>query len=484
MLLWCRQNIRQIIAGGTLFFNASALYAGATEATTLSKIRYLATEKSSGHSDSTLSLTDKNISEPTPPDASAAELIPHDQHLLGDWGGALTTLKSHGVDLTVNYLGESVGNVSGGIKPGVDYADQRALGIDVDWQKLAGIKGFSTHLLLVNRVGNGVGPDYVGDNLYNESEIWGGAGHSLHLAYIYGQENLLNDKLIIAAGRLSPGLFFNSSPIYCSFFSFGICPTPQAIRGGSQGAFSMAPGNTFGGYTRYSPGYDLYVQTGVFGADSHLGGSSGFSWTTKDVTGVTVPFEFGWTPGQNPGENPMHFKAGFYYTTGSAKDVYYNTARQPMALYGGDPLKRRGYMAEWVGMDAMLIRHGKGANQGLTLFANYSHTDGNISVFQDLAFIGLEDHGLIKSRPLDSFGVQFVYSHQSAATRRSERLEQAYGIGDAYPQTYTSIIEAQYSAHIYNGVDLTPDIQYVIRPNAQSRYRNAVVLGIRTQIQL
>lgn len=428
-------------------------------------------------------------SRPIKPKASPAQLIPPGQHLLGDWGGLLTTLKGHGVDLLVNYLGEAVGDVAGGKRRGLDYADQRAVELDVDWGALADIKGFSTHMLLINRAGRGVGPDYTGDLLYNQSEIWGGAGNvAVHLSYVYGQENLFHNRLILAAGRFSPGLFFNTSPIFCAFFSFGICPTPQAVRGGSQGAFAMAPGNTFGGYARVSPGYDVYLLSGLFGADSNLGGRSGFIWSTHNVTGVTVPVEFGWTPGQDAGEKPSHLKAGFYYTTGQAHDIYYNQSHQPLFVDGGSPLMRRGYLAEWVYADTMLVRHGSGSNQGLVLFGDYSHTDDNISIFQDLGFFGLEDHGLIKSRPLDSFGVEFLYSHQSDQIRRGQVLARSLGLTQngepIYPQSHTATIEGQYSAHLYNGVDLTPDIQYVMRPNAQRRYPNALVLGVRLQVQL
>lgn len=418
-----------------------------------------------------------------------APAVPNGQHLLGNWGGLLDTLHAHGVDLVLNYLSETSANVSGGKGTGVDYADQRAVGLDINWEKLAGLTGFATHTLFVNRAGRGVGSDYVGDSLYNENEIFGGAGNvAVHLSYVYATETLFSGHLQLGGGRLSEGLFFNASPIYCSFLSFALCPASRALTGGGAGAFDMAPANEWGGYVRGRPTNDTYAQVGLFEAGSRNGGRSGFDWSTQDDDGVTVPVEIGWEPGGGAGEDPAHVKAGFYYTSNRASDVYLNANGKPLALAGGGALQHRGYFGEWAAIDKMLVRHGPGANQGLVAFANYAHTDGDISAFSDQAFGGLEDHGLIASRPNDSFGVQFTYAHQSRENQRNEELlsDQAV-LSDGepvFPQSDEMVLEAQYSAHVFNGVDLTPDLQYVIRPGATSQYNNALVLSVRLQVQL
>ncbi len=101
---------------------------------------------------------------------------PAEQHLFGDWGGLRSDLHSRGVDLSVDYTGQVAADVAGGRKTGVDYAQQIQLKADVDWSVLAGIKGFSTHAILVNRAGRNLGTDYVGDNLFQPQSVYGGAG--------------------------------------------------------------------------------------------------------------------------------------------------------------------------------------------------------------------------------------------------------------------------------------------------------------------
>jgi porin len=418
-------------------------------------------------------------SPPTPPPVDIS------QHLLGDWGGLLTELDAKGIDPTLSYLSESSANVSGGMKTGVDYADQRAFGINIDWEKLAGITGFKTKTLFVNRAGRAVGSDYVGDNVFNENEIQGGAGDvAIHLSYLYGVESLFGGKVVISAGRLSEGLFFNASPIYCAFLNFALCPAARALTGGSANAFNMAPANVWGGVVRVKPGADMYATVGAFEAGGRAGGRSGFSWSTDKDTGVTIPVEIGWEPGA--GDHPGHLKAGFYYTTADATDVFEDIDGNPAILTGLPPKIRSTHLGEWAAADVTLMTHGKSG--GLVAFADYVHTDGDISAFNDLAFFGLEDSGLLDSRPLDSFGVQFTYGHQSRELEHLQEIiaaESAAAGGPAvYPQTNEYVIEAQYDAHVFNGIDLQPDLQYVIRPNATSQYNNALVLSLRVILEL
>ena len=422
------------------------------------------------------------------PAAPTAPAIDLSSHILGDWGGLLTRLDTMGVDPTLSYLSETSANVSGGMRSGVDYADQRAFGLNVDWDKLAGINGFQTKGLIVDRAGRAVGSDYVGDNLLNENEIQGGAGDVVvRMAYLYGIETLAGGAVTVGIGRMSEGLVFNSSPIYCSFLSFGLCPANRALTGGSGDAFTMSPGNVWGGYVRLKPGFDVYATVGAFEAGGTNGGRSGFNWFADRGDGVTIPVELGWEPGSG-GEHPAHLKAGFYYTTVPALDVFQDVNGNPIALTGLPPRVRSNHVSEWLAADVMLKRHAPGGASGLVAFGNYAHNDDATSSFSDLAFGGLEDSGLIPSRPADSFGVQFEYAHPGSKLEQTQRLlaAQAASLGEPtiFPQKNEYVLEAQYDAHVFNGVDVQPDVQYVIRPNATSRYHDAVVLSVRLILEL
>ena len=423
-------------------------------------------------------------SAPTPPPPGVPPAIDVTQHLLGNWGGWLDELNAKGIDPSLSYLSESSANLSGGIRNGVDYADQRAFGLNIDWDKLAGLTGFQTKTLFVNRAGRAVGSDYVGDTIFNENEIQGGAGDvAIHLAFVYGIETLFGGKVVVSLGRLSEGLFFNTSPIYCNFLNFALCPAARALTGGSANAFTMSPANLWGGVVKIKPGADIYATIGAFEARGRDGGRSGFDWNTDKDTGVTIPVELGWEP--SAGAHPGHFKGGFYYTSADAGDVLEDVNGNPAILTGLPSKLRPSHLSEWAAGDITVLKHGKGQ---LTAFVDYVHTDGDISSFNDEVFFGLEDGGLFESRPDDSFGVQFTYGHQS---RQLEHLQDIIAAESAvaggptvYPQSNEYVLEAQYDAHVFNGIDLQPDLQYVMRPNATSQYGNAVVLSLRVILQL
>ena len=91
-------------------------------------------------------------------------MAPTNEHLFGDWGGLRTKLEDMGIYLSLDALTEFAGNVSGGTQQGSTFAGQEALGLDIDWQRLAGVPGFSTHLIIVNRWG-GNDSNLFGDHL-------------------------------------------------------------------------------------------------------------------------------------------------------------------------------------------------------------------------------------------------------------------------------------------------------------------------------
>jgi porin len=145
-------------------------------------------------------------------------------HLFGDWGGLRTYLGNLGINLAVDYTTESAADVAGGLRRGVDYAHQIGIQFDVDWEKLAAIPGFSTHMAVVNRAGRNLSTDYIGDKVLQAQEIFGaGFDMALHDVWLYGEEKLFNGRVDAVFGRVFPGMDFAASPLYCDFMTLTIC---------------------------------------------------------------------------------------------------------------------------------------------------------------------------------------------------------------------------------------------------------------------
>ena len=66
--------------------------------------------------------------------------------LTGDWGGARTALKNKGIDITLNYIGETFAVMSGGLQRQASYEGRLEFSLDADLQKLIGWTGSTAHV--------------------------------------------------------------------------------------------------------------------------------------------------------------------------------------------------------------------------------------------------------------------------------------------------------------------------------------------------
>src|SRR3954471_19600810 len=86
----------------------------------------------------------------------------------GDWrDGALKTLNDRlaewGVALSATYIGEALGNASGGVRRGTIYEGRFDLGVDVDLDKAMGWNGATFHANVYQIHGDGLSRDYIGN---------------------------------------------------------------------------------------------------------------------------------------------------------------------------------------------------------------------------------------------------------------------------------------------------------------------------------
>src|ERR1700754_3304046 len=68
------------------------------------------------------------------------------EKLTGDWGGARTALSDRGIDIGINYIGESLTNLTGGVKTGTQYQGRLDLSVDADFQKMLNWAGLTGHV--------------------------------------------------------------------------------------------------------------------------------------------------------------------------------------------------------------------------------------------------------------------------------------------------------------------------------------------------
>jgi porin len=429
------------------------------------------------------------LAPPAPPAPTQAIDVPPVERLFDDWGGLQPKLESLGINLQFNALTEFAANVTGGINRGSSFANQIGFENDINWERLAGITGLSTHVIIVNRSGSSVSHSF-GDNLLPVQEIYGSGGNvALHLVSAYVQETLHDDQFDIALGRMNVENDFASSPLYCGFMNNALCGDPKALPGGDIG-HSAYPDAAWALRVRLRPTSDTYVESGVYevnqGLYSNVNFRTGWKFDTSQDSGVYIPVEAAWLPEFGPDALPGHYKLGFGYDNSSTFKDFTN-ALAAAGVRGYTPQTHTGHVQAWALVDQMLLRNRPGDDTGLIALGGFINNDSTRTAYAQQYLAGLLDRGFWDARPQDGAGILFTYVDVSSRLATVQSIQQSLGLPLSNKatgvQSHEMLIEVNYDFHVFRGVHFQPDFQYVIRPNAQANIHDAAVFGFRARVE-
>ncbi|WP_241663679.1 carbohydrate porin [Oecophyllibacter saccharovorans] len=435
-------------------------------------------------------------------------------------------LRDRGVAIMLDNTNEFAGAITSprkglGLKQGASNAGQYSLENDIDWERLAGLKGFETHIIGVGRYGIPASRMF-GDNINPSSEIYGGGGNVFfHLVFFYGEETLFNGRLNIAAGRMSMLWDYSNSPIYCNFMNNAFCGNPKTST--DSYTRSSYPGTDWGIRVRGRPTNNIYIQVGAYFPDRGIytthENRTGFKFNGAEISGVQIPVEVGWEPQFGADRLQGHYKVGAAPDTSRHFLGVYNppdarnNAKANMYTPDGFLVPGTGRLRHfgwgiWALADQMILRHHTRDTMegGLIAFAGAYWNNPSTSMRGKLYEVGLVDTGFWPSRPLDTVGVAFSYTGSDRYTRRAQAFQMAHGmsppngtpfwnnVGDTASgplmwgsygiQRWGSTLEAMYRIHVTRGVTFAPDFQYYFHPGMQRRLKDAAMLGFKSHIQL
>ena len=425
-----------------------------------------------------------------PPSQAPTQAVdtPPVERVFGDWGGIQPALQDRGISLQLSGVVEVAGDPSGGVKQGATSANQVALNVDVNFERLSGVEGFSTHVIFVNRSGSS-DSQLFGDHILPVQQIYGAGGEAgVHLVSAFAEETLFDNRFDFAFGRMNVENDFASSSLYCNFMTNALCGDPKALPAGDIG-HSAYPDGVWAARLRLRPTSQTYVEAGVYEVNQGLYSSkyfrNGFEFNTSQDSGVYIPVEVAWLPNLGQDSMPGHYKLGVAYDTSRGyKD--FDSALIPSAP-GFSKQTHTGNVQVWGLADQMLVRNGPGSDQGLIALAGFILNDPNNTADAEQYYAGLIEKGFWKSRPQDSINLLFTYVDVSSRLIGVERVEQALNLPLSNSatgiQSHESVFELDYNIHLFRGVNFRPDFQYVFRPNAQANIRDAVVLGFHSDIQ-
>ena len=449
----------------------------------------LACGKQSIAADTLVYGTGLEMAQPAPPAPTQAIDAAPVERLFDDWGGLQPKLQALGINVQFNALTEFAGNVSGGTHNAASFANQIGFSNDINWERLAGITGLSTHIIIVNRSGSSVSHSF-GDNLLPVQEIYGSGGNvAAHLVSMYGQQTLYDGRLDIELGRMNVENDFASSPLYCGFLNNALCGDPKSLPAGDIG-HSAYPDAAWAMRIKVRPTPDTYVQSGVYevnqGLYSNVNFRTGWKFDASQDSGVYIPVEAAWLPQLGPDALPGHYKLGFGYDTSSTfKDFTNSLAAASVPGYKAQT--HTGNFQGWALFDQMLVRNRPGDDTGLIAIAGFIQNDPNNTAYGHQYIAAFLDRGFWDARPQDGAGIMFTYVGVSDRLAGVQAIEQSLGLPLSNKatgvQSHEMIFEANYDIHVFRGVHFQPDFQYVVRPNAQANIRDAAVFGFRARVE-
>jgi porin len=443
-----------------------------------------------------------------PLDARAQSLWEQD-YLTGDWGEFRATLsENHGVTPYLTYIGEVLGNVSGGIRQGAVYEGLVDFGIEIDLERATGgswqggtffANAFQIH-------GASLTDSYTGDLLVVSSID---ALDTIRLFELWFQQNFWEDRISLRAGQLAADAEFAISD-YSGLFLNNTFGMPEGIVANAPTpVYAVA---ALGARLAVKPTENSYLMAGFYDGNPDPADASGNPLNNHGVywnlgnEGMFAIFEGGYLinqdgPGQAqsdghdpkamqpkamvelPSGLPGTYKIGGWFHTGDfpsnefdADGVFLGSA-----FSSGAPRIENGNWGIYAIADQMLWREQPGSNaQGLGAFFRITYSPEEVAFYQIYSDFGITYCGLIPGRDEDTIGIGFAYGGIS------DPIGSVQAATGAPVQDYTAVLEVTYQFVIAPWWTLQPDFQYVFQPDGASTssggLQDAVVLGLRTEI--
>lgn len=388
-------------------------------------------------------------------------------------------LQKKGFVFSFAYKGESMADINGGMRRGMDYVHELTLQMNFDLGKMAGLNGWSVHTLLMNRAGREVSHDRVGDYYVNLMEVYGLSGHVVaHLVDFYAEKKFMQNRMDITFGRMSLTHVFATSPLICSFMV--TCSAPVALK--VDPGFAVYPKATWGSRLRFRPTRDTLLQVGAYQVSPLASNPSGWSWGSEDSTGLMLPIEFTWQPFLTRNRLPGHYMFGYAHDTSRYPDIL--GAKPANLVVDSNRLHSAPMDMFWFEGDQMIYRRG-GRNQmaGGYLMAGYIHNTPHVSSISDEAYGGLSFNSIFPNRVTDRLGILYSWYHVSHRKELGQMLARDAGLSLGAqvlaPQTDSHVIEAYYAIDAFPGVLIQPQFQYMIRPGETSHIPDAALVGLK-----
>jgi len=405
-------------------------------------------------------------------------------------------LADAGYQFSLTYIGESLANISGGIRTGAIYTGRLDLGTTIDLEKVAGWTGATFHANMFQIHGDGLSRSYIG-NLMLVSGVE--ALPATRLYEFWVEQKLLGGKLAIRVGQQASDIEFIDST-YDDIFVNSALGWP-GITGINLPSGGPSPPLAVPGIRVKAELSDrITAYLALFDGDAappepedpQIKNRNGLPFRVNDPPWWIGQLKYRFEIGES--QLPGTITGGGWYHMMSFADQRFSADGLSFAdpnSSGEDRLLRRNNGLFMV-YEQLLARASPGSEKGIAFFmrASVSPSDRNlVSAYVDGGFLFT---GFSDAHPNDRFGVAATYARISDQARALDR-DVRFFTGTPYPiRDFEAILEVTYQHEVRPGVLLQPVFQYVAHPGGGAvdpndptqtrRIKDGVMVGVRTTI--
>ncbi|MDI9248239.1 carbohydrate porin [Stenotrophomonas sp. RS-48] len=379
----------------------------------------------------------------------------------------------------LSYTGEAAATLDGGKNSGTAYAGQLMFGADVNLEAAFGWQGATIKAYGINRHGTNLAASSTG-NSTSVQEIYGGQG--TRLANLTLEQKLLDDRLVLEAGRSVANIHFLGSELCQYFQGNSACGNPTYVFRTSN--FTWWPVSSWmaDATTWLTP--DVYLRVGAYQVDPSQAedGQHGLKWSTHQATGWIVPYTIGW---RSPASARLRarYELGGWQDNSTYRDPLRDINGMPAVLSGQDYANRHGRSGAFARFEQQLT--GDGSGRGLTVFgAMLKGTSGQL-IEDHFLQAGLVQKGTFARRPQDSIAFVVTQQKYSGIALENLRLARAAAGGSGTPHGSQVMMELSYGIQLTPQLRIAPNLHYIVHPdqfNEPARQRelpDALIAGLR-----
>ncbi len=376
------------------------------------------------------------------------------------------TLLDHGTYINLFNVSEYSAVTAGGINHGSFATNWAIAGVDLDLNRIFGVKGAALHFQINDVAGNGRSNEFNGATYTAISNF--SLRDGFELRELTWDQHFLGDRLVLLAGRYNvTGAGFDTSEINCRFATF-LCTTPRAFVTNTSGPNFQT--SSWMADILYRPARSYYIKAAVFEEEPYLrannhGSWPGTSWGLNESQGAEFPVELGYRTSLADDPYPREYTLGYTYDTIKYPDPFYNTRQMPLTTNRGVAQPHSGRSTIYTQLEQTIWRPTLSGTRRLIVFSDLNFLTSGYGIIRDNITVGLFDFGPFAFRPKDTFGVAVevnLFNHRSVNQESAVAASQRLRTNISGSET---LLEVNYGIHLTSGMDLTSYLEYIWHPD-------------------